>query len=58
LFCTQGIMKVDIRKRFKEVKWTTEHTLSQEQLKQLIRDKMERARLGHRAVVKREIAQG
>jgi len=51
-------MKVDIRKRFKEVKWTTEHTLSQEQLKQLIRDKMERARLGHRAVVKREIAQG
>jgi hypothetical protein len=51
-------MKIDIRKRFKEVKWTTEHTLSQDQLNKLIQDKLERARLGHRAVVKREIAQG
>lgn len=29
-------MKIDIRKRMNEVKWLTEHTLSNEQFKQLI----------------------
>lgn len=37
-------MKVDILKRFREVKWTTEHTLSKDQLKQLIDQKTERVR--------------
>jgi hypothetical protein len=37
-------MKVDILKRFREVKWTTEHTLSTEQYKQLIDQKTERVR--------------
>jgi hypothetical protein len=35
--------KIDLKKRMREVKFTTEHTLSEDQLKRLIRDKMERA---------------
>jgi len=37
-------MKVDIRKKFREVKWTTEHTLNSEQRNSLIMKKIERAR--------------
>jgi hypothetical protein len=36
--------KVDIKKRFREVKWITEHTLTNEQFKYLIAQKTERAR--------------
>ena len=36
-------MKIDLMKNFRSVKWTTEHTLSKEQLRKLIQDKTERA---------------
>jgi F0F1-type ATP synthase delta subunit len=36
--------KVDIRKKMREAKWTIEHTLSKEQLKELIDKKTSRAR--------------
>lgn len=35
--------KVDLKKRMREVKFTTEHTLSEDQLQKLIREKLERA---------------
>jgi hypothetical protein len=41
--------KVDFNQRFREVKFTTEHTLNKEQLKQLIQDKLERAERYYRA---------
>jgi hypothetical protein len=41
---------VDLQKRMREVRFTTEHTLSREQFKQLIRDKVERAERQHRSV--------
>ena len=34
--------KIDLKKNFRSVKWTTEHTLSKEQLHKLIQDKTER----------------
>ena len=37
-------MKVDIKKKFREVKFTTEHSLSAEQRTALIMQKVERAR--------------
>jgi hypothetical protein len=43
LFC-KVIMKVDIKKQMREVKWTTEHVLSESQFKTLIDSKVERAR--------------
>ena len=36
--------KVDISKRMREVKWTTEHTLSKEQVLEIIAKKTARAR--------------
>ena len=36
-------MKVDIKKKIREVKWTTEHSLTAEQLTKLIMQKVERA---------------
>ena len=35
--------KVDLKKRMREVKFITEHTLSEDQLQKLIREKLERA---------------
>jgi hypothetical protein len=35
--------KMDLKKRMREVKFITEHTLSDDQLKQIIKDKLERA---------------
>jgi hypothetical protein len=44
LFVAKEIMKkIDLMKNFRQVKFTTDHTLSTEQLSQLIRDKLERA---------------
>ena len=37
-------MKVDLKKKFRELKWTTEHSLTAEQRKELIMQKVERAR--------------
>lgn len=37
-------LKVDIKKKIREVKWTTEHSLTAEQYKLLIMQKVERAR--------------
>jgi hypothetical protein len=36
-------MKVDIKKRFREVQWTTEHSLTAEQFQKLIMQKVKRA---------------
>ena len=35
--------KIDLKKRMREVKFTTEHSLSEDQLQKLIREKLERA---------------
>ena len=37
--------KLDLKQRMREVKYTTEHTLTPEQREKLIREKFERARL-------------
>lgn len=37
-------MKVDIKKRMREIKWITEHALSADQSKKLISQKLDRAR--------------
>jgi len=37
--------KIDLKRRMREVRFTTEHTLTPEQRNKLIRDKLERARL-------------
>ena len=34
---------MDIKKQFRKIKWTTEHTLTPDQVKQLIQNKLERA---------------
>lgn len=36
-------MKTNLKRNFNEVKWTTLYTMSEEQRKLLIRDKLERA---------------
>ena len=41
--------KIDLMKRFREVKFTTEHTLSEHQRKMLIQDKLERAERFYRS---------
>ena len=47
-----------IEKKIKEAEWTSEHELTKEQFKQLIVNKLARAKQYHKAVRKREIAQG
>jgi hypothetical protein len=37
--------KLDLERQMREVKYTTEHTLTPEQREKLIREKLERARL-------------
>jgi len=37
--------KVDLKQRMREVRFTTEHTLTPEQRNKLIQDKLERAKL-------------
>jgi hypothetical protein len=37
--------KLDLKQRMREVKFITEHALTADQLNQLIRDKLERARI-------------
>ena len=47
-----------LEKQKRQAEWTVKHTLTKEQFKQLIQNKMNRATQYHRAVNKREIAQG
>ena len=47
-----------VEKQKKEAEWTRQHELTKEQFKQLILNKITRARQYHQAVKKREIAQG
>jgi hypothetical protein len=35
--------KIDLKQRMREVKFTTEHTLNEDQRRKLIQDKLERA---------------
>jgi hypothetical protein len=42
-------MKIDLIKRFREVKFITEHTLTEDQRKKLIQDKLERAERHYRS---------
>ena len=44
-------------KRLKQAEWLQQHTLTQEQTKQLILNKLKRAEAMHKALTKREIAQ-
>ena len=37
--------KIDLKRRMREVRFTTEHTLTPEQRNKLIQDKLERAKL-------------
>jgi hypothetical protein len=41
-------------KKIKEAKWLAEHTQTEEQVKQLIKNKLERAKLNAEAIRKRE----
>ena len=41
--------KVDLKQRMREVKFTTEHTLSADQRNKLIREKLERAERRYRS---------
>jgi 5-bromo-4-chloroindolyl phosphate hydrolysis protein len=43
-----------LEKKIREAKWLAEHTLTEEQVKQLIRNKLERAKLKAEAIQKRE----
>ena len=43
-----------LEKKIREAKWLMEHTLTEEQVKQLIRNKLERAKLKTEAIQKRE----
>jgi len=45
-------------KRLKQAEWLQQHTLTREQTKQLILNKLKRAEAMHKALRKREIAQG
>jgi len=45
-------------KKIKQAEWIAKHTLTEQQLKQLIWEKFERALQYYRAVTKQEIAQG
>jgi hypothetical protein len=47
-----------VEKQKKQAEWTKQHELTKEQFKQLIANKLARARQYHKAVRKREIAQG
>ena len=42
MFLKDKNLKADINKKMREIKWTTEHTLTAEQLDKLIRQKVER----------------
>ena len=41
-------------KKIKEAEWVAKHTLTEEQFKQLIQNKMNRAALYHRAVINKQ----
>ena len=45
-------------KQIIETEWTTKHELTSEQFKQLILNKLARAKQYHRVVVKREVLKG
>jgi Fe-S cluster assembly scaffold protein SufB len=45
VFSKEKMKKSDLKQRMREVRFTTEHTLTEDQLNQLIRDKLERARI-------------
>lgn len=47
-----------VRKQILETEWTRQHQLTKEQFKQLILNKITRAKQYHRVVSKREVAQG
>ena len=45
----ENIIKIDLKKRMREVKFTTEHTLNEDQRNKLIQDKLERAERHYRS---------
>lgn len=47
-------MKVDIQKQLRSIRWLTENTLTEEQRKQLFKEKLERAAIAHQALKRRE----
>lgn len=49
MFCEIKMKPVNLKQRMREVKFTTEHTLSKEQLNKLIQAKLERAERHYRS---------
>ena len=49
---------IEIDKRKQEAEFTQRHTLTPQDFKRMIAEKMERARAYHKAQMKREIARG
>jgi hypothetical protein len=47
LFLQTTMTPIDIKKQFRKIKWTTEHTLTPDQVKKLIQKKLERAQQLH-----------
>jgi hypothetical protein len=47
-------MKIDVKKTDRAIKWVTEHTLTAEQRKKLIEEKLKRAEQAHHALKHRE----
>ena len=45
----ENMIKIDLKKRMREVKFTTEHTLNEDQRNKLIQDKLERAERFYRS---------
>ena len=45
VFSKEKMKKLDLKQRMREVRFTTEHTLTSDQRTQLIQDKLERARI-------------
>ena len=43
MFLQTNMKPIDIKKQVRKIKWTTEHTLTPEQFKKLIQNKLERA---------------
>ena len=51
-------MKTDIKRHFKAVQWTTEHTLTVEQRKKMFEDKLQRAQIAQQRLKQREVLCG
>lgn len=49
MLCERDMKQIDLKRRMREVKFTTEHTLSEDQRNKLILEKLERAERQYRS---------